>query len=124
MMNKMAETMQKISQKMNNLKKKNSNFVKKKFAEMTHNCNAASASASQKMNKLKQTLNVKIMTIRINSDADKKILAEKSTRDLMNQIAVNCRNVVKMIQLQNKNIKMITKSFQIKKFLKKRQRES
>ena len=51
MMNKMAEIMQKISQKMDNLKKKNSNIMKKYFVEMARNFNAASASASQKMNK-------------------------------------------------------------------------
>ena len=83
------------------------------------NFNAAFASASEKMNKSKYTLNAKMMTMRINSDADKKMFAEKSTRDLMNQIAVNYQNVVKIIILQNKNIKMIIKSFQIKKFLKK-----
>ena len=71
------------------------------------------------MNELKQTLNVKTTTIRINSDADKKMLVEKLTRDLMNWITVNCKNVIKIIKLQNKNIKIIMKSFQIKKFLKK-----
>ena len=66
---------------------------------MTRNSNAASAFTSQKMNESKQILNVKITTMRINSDADKKIFVEKPTRDLMNQIAVNCQNVVKIIKL-------------------------
>ena len=65
MMNKMAEAMQKISQKMDNLKKKNLNIMKKNFVEMMRNFNAASASASQKMDESKQTLNVRMMTVRI-----------------------------------------------------------
>ena len=99
MMNKMAETMQKISQKMNNLKKKNSNITKKNFAETAHNLNTASAPASQKMNELRQTLNVKTMTMRINSDVDKKMFIKKSTHNLINQIAVNCQNIIKIIKL-------------------------
>ena len=99
MMNKMAETMQKISQKMDNLKKKNSNITKKIFAEMAHNFNTASVSTSQKINKLKQTLNIKMMTMRINSDVDKKMFVEKPTCDLMNQITINCQSVIKMIKL-------------------------
>ena len=94
MMNKMAETIQKISQKMDKLKKKNSifmNSMKKSFVEMAHNFKTTSAFASQKTNELKQTLNIKMTTIRINSDVDKKMLAEKSTRDLMNQIIINCQ---------------------------------
>ena len=90
MMNKMAEIMQKISQKMDNLKKKNSNITKKNFVEMARNSNAASAPASQKMDELRQTLNVKMMTMRINSDVNKKIFISKLTRDLMNQITINC----------------------------------
>ena len=99
MMNKMTKTMQKISQKMNNLKKKNSNITKKIFVEMTRNFNIAFAFTSQKMNELKQTLNIKTTTMRINSDVDKKMLVKKSTHDLMNQIAVNCQNIMKMIKL-------------------------
>ena len=99
MMNKMTETMQKLSQKMNNLKKKNSNIMKKILVEMTRNFNAASRSASQKMNKSQQTLNVKMTTMRINNDADKKMFVEKPTRDLMNQIAINCQSIIKMIKL-------------------------
>ena len=90
MMNKMAKIMQKISQKMDNLKKKNLIITKKSFAEVMHNFNAAFTSTSQKMNELKQTLNVKTMMMRINSDINKKMLIEKLTRDLMNQITVNC----------------------------------
>ena len=82
MMNKMTETMQKISQKMDNLKKKNS-IMKKNFVEMTRNFNTAFASASQKINKSKQS-NAKMTTMRINSDVDKKLFIEKSTRDLIN----------------------------------------
>ena len=104
---------------MNNLKKKNSNITKKNFVETAHNFNTAFAFASQKMNKLKQILNVKIIMMRIDSDVDKKMFVKKSTYDLMNWIAVNCQSVMKMIKLWNKNIKMIMKSFQIKKFLKK-----
>ena len=95
----MTETMQKINQKMDNLKKKNSNIMKKKFVEMTHNFNATFTSASQKMNKSKQILNTKMMTMRINSDVDKKMFIKKSIHDLMNRIAVNCQNVMKMIKL-------------------------
>ena len=51
---------------------------------MTRNSNAASASASQKTNELRQTLNIKMTTMRINSDVDKKLFIEKSTCDLMN----------------------------------------
>ena len=65
MMNKMAEAMQKISQKMDNLKKKNLNIMIINFVEMMRNFNAASASASQKMDESKQTLNVRMMTVRI-----------------------------------------------------------
>ena len=116
---KMAETMQKISQKIDNLNKKNSNITKKNFAEIARNFNATSAPASQKTDESKQTLNAKMTTMRIKSDADKKMFVEKPTRDLMNQITVNCQNIMKMIKLQNENIKIIIKSFQIKKFLKK-----
>ena len=84
MMNKMTKTMQKISQKMDNLKKKNSNITKKNFVEMTRNFNAAFAFASQKINESKQILNVKTTTMRINSEINKKMLAEKPTCDLMN----------------------------------------
>ena len=119
MMSKMAEAMQKISQKMNNLKKKNLNITKKNFVEAARNSNAASAPASQKMDEPRQTLNARTTTVRIDSDADKKMLAEKPTRDLMNRVAVNCQGVVRMTKLRNGNIKMIMKSFQIKKFLKK-----
>ena len=77
MMNKMTKTMQKISQKISNITKKN-------FAEMTYNFNVAFACGSQKIVKLKQTLNVKTTTIRINSDADKKMFVEKSTYNLIN----------------------------------------
>ena len=51
---------------------------------MVRNFNTAFMFASQKINKLKQMLNVKMMTMRINSDVDKKIFFEKLTRDLMN----------------------------------------
>ena len=119
-MNKITKTMQKISQKMNNLKKKISNIIKKNFVEMTHNFNThAFTFASQKINKSKQTLNVKTTTIRINSDVDKKMFVKKSTHNFMNLITINCQNIIKIIKLQNKNIKIIIKSFQIKKFLKK-----
>ena len=84
MMNKMAKTMQKINQKMDNLKKKNSNIMKKKFSKMTRNFKIAFAFASQKMNKLKQTLNIKTTTVRIDSDVDKKMFVEELTHDLMN----------------------------------------
>ena len=90
MMNKIAKTMQKISQKMDNLKKKNLNIMKKIFVKTTRNPNAASSPASQKMDEPRQTLNAKMMTVRIDSDVDKKMFVEKSTRDLMNRIAVNC----------------------------------
>ena len=73
--------------------------MKKNFVEMMHNFNVTFAFASQKMNKLKQTLNIKMMTMRINSDADKKIFVEKLTHDLMNQITINCQNIMKMIKL-------------------------
>ena len=99
MMNKMAKTMQKISQKMDNLKKKNSNITKKNFVEMMHNFNAAFAFASQKKNESKQILNIKMMRMRINSDANKKMFVKKSTHDLMNQITVNCQNIMKIIKL-------------------------
>ena len=115
----MTKNMQKINQKMDNLKKKNSNITKKFFVEMTHNFNATFVFTSQKMNKLKQILNIKMMMMRINSDVDKKMFIKKSTYDLMNQITVNFQNIIKMIKLSNKNIKIIIKSFQIKKFLKK-----
>ena len=59
--------------------------MKKDFAEMTHSFNAyAFMFASQKINKLKQMLNFKMMMIRINSDIDKKIFIEKLTYDLIN----------------------------------------
>ena len=70
---------------MNNLKKKNSNTMKKSFAEVTHDFNAyALTFTSQKTNKLKQMLNIKMMTIRINSDIDKKIFVKKPTHNVMN----------------------------------------
>ena len=74
----MAETMQKINQKMNNLKKKNSNIMKKNFVETMHNFNIAFAFTLQKINKSKQTLNVKMTMMRINSDADKKNVCRKA----------------------------------------------
>ena len=81
----MTETMQKISQKMNDLKKKISNITKKNFVETTHNFNAyALTFTSQKTNKLKQMLNVRIMTIHINNDVDKKMFVKKLTHDFMN----------------------------------------
>ena len=58
--------------------------MKKNFVETARNFNAASAFALQKINELKQTLNIKITTMRINSDADKKMFAEKPTHDLIN----------------------------------------
>ena len=51
---------------------------------MMRNFNATSASTSQKTNESKQILNVKMMTIRINSDVDKKMFVKKLTYDLMN----------------------------------------
>ena len=81
MMNKITKIMQKINQKMDNLKKKNSNIMKKKFVEMTRNLDAFTP---QKINESKQTLNVRMMTMHINSDVDKKKFTEKSTRDLIN----------------------------------------
>ena len=51
---------------------------------MARDFNTAFASTLQKINKLKQMLNAKMTTIRINSDVDKKMFVEKSTRDLMN----------------------------------------
>ena len=98
--NKITKIMQKINQKMNNLKKKNSNIMKKKFAETTHNFNAHMPMiASQKTNELKQMLNVKTTTICIKSDVDKKMIIKKLTHDFINQIKVNCQNVMKIIQL-------------------------
>ena len=62
MMNKMTK---KINQKINNLKKN--------FLEMTYNFNAYMPTfKSQKMNELKQTLNIKMTTICIKNDVDKK----------------------------------------------------
>ena len=87
--------MQKISQKMDNLKKKNSNITKKSFVETAHNFNVAFAFASQKTNKLKQMLNIKMMMMRINSDVDKKIFIKKSTQNLINQIAVRLSQLSK-----------------------------
>ena len=119
MMSKMAEAMQKISQRMDNLKKKNSNITKKNFAEAARNPNAAPAPASQKMDGPRQALNARTTTVRIGSDADKKMLAEEPTRDLMDRVAANCQGVVGVAKLRNGDIKMITKSSQIKKSLKK-----
>ena len=62
--------------------------------------------------------------MRINSDADKKIFVEKPTRDLMNQIAVNCQNVVKIIKLWNKTLKWLWNYFKLKSYWKKTRRES
>ena len=121
-MNKMAEAMQKISQRMDKLKKKNSistDSTKKSFVEAARSFKAASAPASQKADEPRQALNARTTTIRISSDVDKKMLAEEPTRDLMNRVVVNCQKVMKITKLKNKNIKMITKSFQIKKLLKK-----
>ena len=84
---------------MNNLKKKNSNITKKNFAEITRNFNAAFAFTSQKINKSKEILNVKMMTMRINSDVNKKMFVKKLTHDLMNQITINYPNIMKMIKL-------------------------
>ena len=57
---------------------------------MTRNFSAAFAFTSQKINELKQILNIKMMMMRINSDIDKKMLVEKLTYDLINQIVINC----------------------------------
>ena len=114
-MNKMTEIMQKISQKMDNLKKKNSNTTKKNFVETTRDFNAhASTFTSQKTNKLKQMLNIKMMMIYINSDVDEKIFIKKLTHDFINRITVNCQNIIKIIKLQNHEIISNEKTFKKK----------
>ena len=66
---------------------------------MTRNFNATFPSASQKMNELKQILNIKMTTMRINNDADKKMFVKKLTHDLINQITINYQNIMKIIKL-------------------------
>ena len=65
---------------------------------MARNFNAAFASTSQKMNESKQILNIKTMTMRINNDVNKKMFVKKSTCDLINQITINCQNIMKIIK--------------------------
>ena len=84
MMNKMTKIMQKINQKMNNFRKKNSSIMKKNFVETIRNFNIIFVFTSQKMNKLKQMLNIKMMMMRINNDVDKNMFVKKSTHDFIN----------------------------------------
>ena len=64
-----------------------------------YNFNIAFAFTSQKINKLKQILNIKMMMMRINNDVDKKMFIKKLTRNLINQITINYQNIIKIIKL-------------------------
>ena len=48
-----------------------------------------------------------------------KKIAEKFTHNLMNGITIICQKIIKIFKFHNENIKIITKSFQTKKILKK-----